>query len=92
MILTERAAEIAAEAARRKDPAAGIKPGQRLLFDGIQRQAGDPPVVIRLRPAVFCRPRASEAEPAVFYLTMPETNVTLRHMPSPYRCIVFNNA
>ena len=79
MVLTERAAKIAAEAARRQDHAPGEEPEQRFFLDGIQRERCDFPVIIRLHTAVSRDPSAAETGLPLRDITMSETYSAFRH-------------
>ena len=79
MILTERAGQIAAEAAYGQDLASGIKLAQRLFLDGVQRQRRHLSIVHADDPALLIFPCTAAAQlprrkPAVMhaYRTCPD--------------------
>lgn len=79
MVLTERAAKIAAEAARRQDHAPGMEPEQRFFLDGIQRERCDSPVIIRFYTAVSRDSSAAETGPPLRDITVSEAYSAFRH-------------
>ena len=62
MILAERTAQIAAEAAHGQDQAAGKEPLEWFFLDRVQSQGGDPAIVVRFHAAISGHPTATEAK------------------------------
>ena len=60
-VLAEWAGKIAAEAADGEDAAAGVKMVERLLLNRIEREGGEPPVVLRADDTSIVPARAAEA-------------------------------
>ena len=87
MILAERAPQIAAVTAYRKDLAARMEPLERFLLYRIERNGRDPAVIIRPYHSAGADPRPAEALLSLINLAMMKTYVALCHGILPVRCV-----
>ena len=76
MVLAEGASQIASEAARGEDQAAGAKAAQGLFLNGVQGQTGQLPVIQRNDSPLPAAPGPAEAGLALLQLTVVEAQLT----------------
>ena len=82
MILAERTAEIASVASNRYNITSRKESVQRFLFDGIQRDGCDLPIVFRYDLSSDTGPGSAETSSPFFDITMSETYFADCHLTS----------
>jgi hypothetical protein len=86
MVLAERAAQIAAEAADGQDHAAGVKQPQRLFLDRIERERGDLAIRQACHPAAEVHARPAESGLPGLQAAMMRAKIAGLRRSRPGRC------